>query len=210
AFFVTRAIKGSTGIPRPPLVTTPTAVLPTIAPTIVPSFKPVVTVTPFVAPVPAPAPIKSAPPKPIERTITINSVRPQFGVSIAVDGDPAASAAPGMKLTIDGLPHTLKFTCANDACEPEQRVFAAGDQPEAVDVAMKIKPALITIDGDPKGTYRVTEDPTISPRPGVPARVPMKGSRMVVHVVELTSGRTESATLLAGKETHVGFAQEAP
>ncbi len=211
AFFVTSAIKGSTGNARPVLVTTPSAVLPTIAPPLVPSFKPVVKVAPFVAPVPAPAPLKSAvPPKPIERTITINSVRPQFGVSIAVDGDPAASAAPGMKLTIDGLPHTLKFTCANDACEPEQRVFAAGDEPEAVDVAMKIKPGLLTIDGDPKGTYRITEDPTISPRPGVPARVPMKGSRMVVHIVELTSGRTESATLLAGKETHVGFAQEAP
>jgi serine/threonine-protein kinase len=212
AFFVTRAIKSASG-PRPDMfVTTPSAVLPHLVPSIVPSSRPVVSAPTFVAPVPAPAPIRSAivPPKPIERTITINSVRPQFGVSIAVDGDPAASAAPGMKLTIDGLPHTLKFTCANDACEPEQRAFAAGDQPEEVDVAMKIKPALLTIDGDPKGTYRVTEDPTISPRAGVPARVPMKGSRMVVHVVELTSGRTESATLLAGKETHVGFAQEAP
>jgi eukaryotic-like serine/threonine-protein kinase len=214
AFFVTRAIKGSPGITRPDvaLVTTPSAVLPILVPSGVPSSKPVVSARISAPPVPAPAPIRSAiaAPKAIERTITINSVRPQFGVSIAVDDAASASATSGMRVAIDGLPHTLKFTCANDACEPEQRALAAGDQPESLDVAMKIKPALLTIDGDPKGTYRVTEDPTISPRAGVPARVSMKGSRAVVHVVELTSGRTESATLLAGKETHVGFAQEAP
>jgi serine/threonine-protein kinase len=213
AFFVTRALKGLPGASRPEvLLTAPSTVLPRVLPSVVPSPKALVSTPTFVAPLPAPAPFRSAvvPPKPIERTIAINSVRPQFGVSIAVDGDPAAPASPGMKLSLDGQPHTLKFTCANDACEPEQRALMAGDQAESLDIAMKIKPALLTIDGDPKGTYRVTEDPTISPRPGVPARVPMKGSRMVVHVVELTSGRTESATLLAGKETHVGFAQEAP
>ncbi len=204
AFFVTRALRGKPVSLLPPKDTRPPAsavASASAAPSASVQPKPVALLAPLPAPAPAPRPAQ----KPAERHILVGSVRPPFGVTIAVDGEPAVEASPGLKITLDTQPHILKLTCARDACEPDQRALPGGDKDEAIDVVMRIRPAILTVVGDPEATYRIVEDPTVTLHAGAPMRVTMKQGSVPVQVVELPSNRTERVTLVAGKETRATF-----
>jgi len=164
-------------------------------------------IAPLPAPAPAPRPSASAKPQ-VQRSVVIRSVTPQFGVRIAVDGDPAVAASKDLRITLNGEEHALAFTCTPaDLCEPDQeRRIPVGDRDEVIDVVMKIKPALLTVEGDPQSSYHLREDPTISLRPGAPGTIPMgSNGRKYVHVVQLPSNRTESVSVIAGKPAFVSF-----
>jgi len=154
----------------------------------------------------------SAPKPAVSREIAFRSLMPQFGVKVAVDGEPRADAEVGGHITLDGQQHLLTFTCAQDACEPKDRVVPSGDAPMELEIALSIKPASLLVQGESGTSYTIQEQPTAMLRSGIPARVPMKGAKTSVHVVELPSGRSEQVTLLAGQQVEVTFtpAPEAP
>lgn len=148
----------------------------------------------------------------VSREVTFRSLMPQFGVKVAVDNEPKVDAEVGGHVTVDGSQHVLTFTCAQDACEPKERVLLSGDAPVELEVALSIKPASLLVQGESGTSYTIQEQPTVMLRSGVPTRVPMKGAKTSVHVVELPSGRSEQVTLLAGQQVEVSFAPapEAP
>ncbi len=154
-------------------------------------------------PIPKPLPSRAN----VKRTVTIGTLRPEFGVQIAVDGAPAADAQRGFHVTFDGDKHVLTFTCKADACAPYEKVFGIGEKDETIDVAMRILPATLTIkNADSGSSYRIVEEPTIAISAGVPATIPMDSARRVVHVVEYPSQRTATGRLQAGKEASADMA----
>ncbi len=142
------------------------------------------------------------------RHITLANVRPPFGVTVMIDQEAARGVTSGDVLTVDGRPHTLTFSCVHDACEVTRRPLLAGDANESLAISMAIRPALLVIEGHSGMTYQVTEEPTLAVHPGIPVRIPMRGSKYSVHVVELPSNRTLGVTLTAGQEKRVSFAEE--
>ena len=143
------------------------------------------------------------------REVIFRSLMPQFGIKVAVDGEGANNAEVGGHVMLDGQQHVLTFTCAQDACEPKQRVVAAGEGPLELEVVLSIKAAFLLVQGDPHVAYTIQEQPTVALRAGVPSRVPMNGAKTSVHVVELPSGRSEPVTLVAGQQVEVVFGREA-
>lgn len=152
-----------------------------------------------------PTAVHTSAPRKVDRTITIGTLRPPFGVKIALDGAAAADAQRGYHLTLDGDKHVLTFTCAADACAPLDRVVPGGDVDETIDVVMKVLPATLTITNPSVGfTYRIPEEPSVPVIAGTPSTVSMgESSRRVVHVTEYPSQRTLSVTLSAGKNSTV-------
>ena len=152
----------------------------------------------------------SVPIKPIKRDIVIGSMRPLYGVTVAVDGEPATVASVGLRIHVDNKPHTLTFACMNELCNPQQRLITGGETEETIVVFMSIKPATLVLEGNPQLTYRILEEPTVTLRPRIPVLVPMKSARYPVHVVELPSNRTMSVTLMAGQEKRLAFEAQEP
>jgi len=142
---------------------------------------------------------------PAARDIVFRSLVPQFGVKVAVDSELPADAEVGAHVTLDGQQHVLTFTCAQDACESKTRVVSAGEGSVELDVSLNIKPATLVVQGDPSTSYTIQEQPTVVLRSGVPSRVPMRGAKTSVHVLELPSGRSEAVTLVAGQQVEVLF-----
>jgi serine/threonine-protein kinase len=206
AFFITRAIRtrdvGTS--------TAPSAAL--SAPSAAPPPAPAITIPPpaptrSAAPPPAPGPVTRPPPaKPVERDVILGSVRPQFGVLVAVDDGEPSNALSGLRLTVDGKAHVLHFKCRQDMCEPITKTVEAGDAPEVtIAVAMNVRPAMLVIEGDPALSYGVEEFPSVTLRVGVPASIPVTRGNFVVHVVERPSGRRVSVSLDPGKERKAVF-----
>jgi len=139
------------------------------------------------------------------RDIVFRSFMPQFGIRVSVDGEPATEAEVGGHVTVDTQRHVLTFTCAQDACEPKQRVVAAAEANDELEVTLAIKAASLVVQGDAHASYTIQEQPTVMLRAGIQSRVPMNVSRATVHVVELPSGRTEPVTLSAGQQSEVVF-----
>jgi tRNA A-37 threonylcarbamoyl transferase component Bud32 len=166
---------------------------------------------PTAGPVPAPLPrnpgILAPVPRAALRDVVVTSVRPLFGVEVRVDGEAPQEVTAGLKISLDGRAHGLRFTCVNDACEPLEKAVPAGERDERMDVALGIRPASLLVDGDRSLNYQVAEEPAIVVRPGMPVRVPMRGSKMRITVIELPSGRTRSVALTAGKDARVSFAE---
>jgi len=216
AFFITGALRGRSRQSDPSAPSAAPSALATL---------PKATADDAVASAPRPSAVVSvaaSPPAPparvvpsvkpqIQRNVVIQSVTPQYGVRIAVDGDPAVAASKDLRITLNGDEHVLSFTCTPaELCEPDQqRRIAAGDRDDVIDVVMKIKPALLTVEGDSRSSYHLREDPTIVLRPGAPATIPMgSNGRKYVHVVELPSNRVESVPVVAGKPATVSFLGE--
>ncbi len=162
------------------------------------------------APLPAPPVVKPQPPptpKVIERALVFRSLRPANGVTLTLDGDPVARPTAGMKFTVTRDAHTIKLTCENDACEPDVRVIAAGEQDEVLDVALAIRPAMLVVDAEEGARFHLLEDPTIVFGARQVVRVPMKWASRKFNVVDLSApNRTEPVILKAGKESRVTFA----
>ncbi len=215
AFFVTRALKsfpvdapsldaGAITLVRPEPSALPVARL---DPTAAPSGSAPLLVAPL-APTVRLLAVPSAI-APTRRTITIAKIRPVAGVLVAVDGDPATEAASGKSITVDGKPHVLVFSCIEDLCDPQTRNIGAGDGDEAVEMDLKIKPAKLTIAGDPTRSYVIKEKPILSVNAGGTTDVPMTRKSETFHVRQLgTHEREVEVTLTAGQASRAVFGEE--
>ncbi len=207
-----RAVRAREDRARPVVDSTPS-----VSPKGIPSsVEPVPTVirsdvTPIasVAPIPS-TPIRVVlPPKVVMRQLGVSSVRPPFGVVVSVDGTGVQPVSAGMRFPLDSKGHVLRFSCANDYCEPEERTVSASESDESIKVALVLKPATLIVVGRAGQSYRVTEQPTLGVRSGAPTKVPMKAGKDVVHIVELPSNQERRVTLTAGAEARVEFSEGA-
>lgn len=182
------------------------------SPDTIPSASSVAVVVTNTARVPLPAPpvrMPAANPQPktaVERSLIIRTLRPPYGVTLSLDGEPVAQPVAGMKVSVNREPHTIKLTCANDACEPDVRTIAAGDSDEILDVALAIRPATLVVDAEGDARFQLREEPTIVFGAREVVRVPMRGAFTTMHVVDLNKpDRVETVTLSAGKQSSVSF-----
>jgi serine/threonine-protein kinase len=206
---------GSRAIVKPPRTEAPPSAasgVPIVRPTVVPAVVPPTSISAAVAaPRPAPPVVKPTPapvavPKPAERSLVFRSLRPAYGVTLTLDNEPVARPSAGMKLTVTRDAHTLKLTCDKDACEPDVRTIAAGEEDEVLDVALAIRAATLVVDGEDNERFQLREEPTIVFGPREVVRVPMKGAITTMHVVDLSSpDRVEEVKLSAGKQSRVTF-----
>ena len=217
AFFVTRALKAGQPVIGPAvdagavLVVRPepsTLLVARTDPSASPSGS-----AQLVAPVPLPITLRPVPMPsvlaPTRRTITIAKIRPVAGVLVAVDGDPAIEAASGKSITLDGKPHALVFSCIEDLCEPQTRQIGAGETDESVEMDLKIKPAKLTIAGDPTRSYVIKEKPILSVNAGGTTDVPMTRKSETFHVRQLGEHEREvTVTLTAGQVARAVFGEE--
>lgn len=200
--------------PTPPVVRVPESPSATGATVVTPpsprdsSPRPAVSLSAAV-PLPAPPVVKPpavVPPKPVERSLVIRTLRPPFGVTLTLDGEPVAQPTAGARLPMTRESHTVKLTCANDACEPDVRTIAASTEDEILDVSLTVRPATLVVDADGDRRFQLREDPTIVFGAREVVRVPMKGSLATMHVVDLAApDRVEAVTLTAGKQSRVSF-----
>ncbi len=176
---------------------------------------PVATAEPSITPTATPssatnAALPSRPPAPpparaIERVVTVASTWPHFGVLVAVDeGAPAEVTVP-YRIALDGKAHELHFACVSDVCEPRAVHVDEGAHEDALTIVLSVRPASLTVEGDPTLTYQVVEEPSVYLRAGVAAPVPMRQYKSSVHILELPSNRTREVPLTAGKEARVTF-----
>jgi eukaryotic-like serine/threonine-protein kinase len=212
AFFVTRALKagpaaapavdaGAIALVRPEPSTAPVV---RADPSASPSGSAPLVVAPPIPIALRPLPVASAA-APTRRTITIAKIRPVAGVLVAVDGDPAIEAASGKSITLDGKPHALVFSCIEDLCEPQTRNVAG----ESVEMDLKIKPAKLTIAGDPTRSYVIKEKPILSVNAGGTTDVPMTRKSELFHVRQLGEHEREvTVTLTAGQVARAVFSEE--
>jgi hypothetical protein len=156
-----------------------------------------------------PPPIKSAAPKPTDRAIVFASVKPENGVIVSVDGTSVLnSPPPNSKLTLDLQEHTLKFTCSQDFCVPQEKDIAAGDQGDTIAINLTIRPATLQVNGDVGSSYRITEEPELAVVAGTPVKVRMGSAYMTIHVVNLANNKSREYSLVAGKTLAVDFNSE--
>ncbi|MFO0678612.1 MAG: serine/threonine-protein kinase [Polyangiaceae bacterium] len=165
-------------------------------------------------PIPPPAPPNVRPaspaPKVVMRQVVVSGVRPPFGVLVSVDGSGEQPVSAGMRLPVDSKQHVLKFSCANDYCQPQERTIAANESDDSLKVSLDLKPAVLVVLGRSGQSYRLTEQPTLEVRPGAPTRVPMKAGKEAVHIVELPSNVSKRVTITAGAEARVEFSEGPP
>lgn len=141
-----------------------------------------------------------------KRNITIASLRPPFGVHMAIDGAPGAEPTNGLSFTVDDKAHVLTFTCQKDMCEPQTRRIEPGDKEESITVEMKILPAKITIEGDPSHSYGIEEIPSVSLASGATTEIPMTSGQKSVTVFDRNDpAKRQKAMLRAGQQEVASF-----
>jgi serine/threonine-protein kinase len=150
----------------------------------------------------APVATKSAPAKPVSRTITISTPNVANGVSVSVDGQPPRTAHE--PITLDDKSHTLELTCVADMCEPVTYTVQPGDKDQMVPILVKIRDAKIVVDGNPMNHYVLVER-GLDLRSGVAASISMRVATDSFRVKELESGEVRSVAVKAGQEAHVSF-----
>jgi hypothetical protein len=127
---------------------------------------------------------------------------------VALDRAVPVEIASGRSFSLNERPHMLIFSCIEDLCEPQTRSVGAGEADEAIEVELKIKPARLTVAGDPSKSYVIRELPQLSPQANVLLPVPMSRKSETVHVKELLSGREVAVTLTAGQAARASFGDE--
>jgi serine/threonine-protein kinase len=150
---------------------------------------------------PAPAPVKK------ERKIRIASLRPAFGVHLAIDGAPAPDPQQEQVLALDDKPHSLAFTCVDDMCEPKTIAVPAGDQDDAIAVSLRVPPASLVVEGDPTRSYRIDELPGVALAPGHPTEIPIVsgGARLITVFDVLDPSKKQTVKVQAGKQKTISF-----
>jgi hypothetical protein len=141
------------------------------------------------------------------RQLHLLSIHPPVGVEVAVDGDPPVSISAGANLPFDNRhAHHLDFSCVHDLCEPSKITIGAGSGDQDVDIALKIRPAHVQIEGNLDHRFMIQEDPTLgSACAGVDLTVPLETGQRVVHVIDLQTSRIIAVMLTAGRRTLVSF-----
>jgi hypothetical protein len=146
-------------------------------------------------------PLVAAPPKVIERTMSLD-LTPSMGVSVSVDGSSARDVTTGATLTLDGKAHSLSFACP--VCTPAVRDVGAGDKDDTLVVRLSIKPATLDIHGDGNKSYQIVQHPEIAVRAG-PNSVPMRSAYEIVTVQQIETQVSVPARLHAGSSVPVTF-----
>ncbi len=213
AFFLTSAFKThpiTSGDPPIHVVRPDPSIVPVVRVEPPPSTPPSATIA-----IPLPTtivkPAASTPsPSSARRTITLLKIRPVAGVLVAVDGDPATEASSGKTITLDTKPHALVFSCIEDLCKPQTRNVGVGEADENVEIELKIKPARLTIVGDPNKTFVITELPQLNPHANAAAiEVPLNRKSETFHVAQLgPDGKAERelpVTFSAGQPSRAVF-----
>jgi serine/threonine-protein kinase len=215
AYFVASAFKHSQ---TDPVETTPSTAR-TTAPSAQPSTAPT-TSEPVVSAVtserPPPqlgasrptTPSAAPPPTKKERYVTINSLKPPFGVYMSIDGAPPIELTQGKVLTFDDKEHNLAFTCAKkEWCAANARKLASGTEDEMFGVEMSILPARLVVEGDPGHFYILDEIPTFPLQiGGVANSIPMTSGEKTLHVYDRAEPqKRREVQLKAGQLSTVDF-----
>ena len=154
--------------------------------------------------VPIPAPPPTANGK--KRNVTITTLRPPFGVHMALDGAPQPDPHQDMTIVVDEKPHTLAFTCEKDMCEPRTIAIAAGDKNEQVPVELRILPAKLLVEGDVSHSYGIEELPNVTVAAGAETEVPMRAGQQSITVFDRSDPtQKRRGHLRAGKREVVSF-----
>jgi serine/threonine-protein kinase len=148
----------------------------------------------------------AAPPKK-QRKIRIASLRPAFGVHLAIDGAPAPDPQQEQILALDDKPHSLAFTCVDDMCEPKTIAVPAGDEDDAIAVSLRVPPASLVVEGDPTRSYRIDELPGVALAPGHPTEIPIVsgGARLITVFDVLDPSKKQTVKVQAGKQKTISF-----
>lgn len=161
------------------------------------------------------APVRPTPPPDVNapRVLTLAAVQPANGVFVAIDGAAKIPAVEQGALHVDRRAHRLVFSCANDLCEPAVQEIAAGEDDVTLsDVALRIHPARLVVEGESTHTYGIFELPNLVLTPGIEAEVPMiRGDRIVTVFdrVDPTVKKQEHK-LVANQRKVVTFASGSP
>jgi serine/threonine-protein kinase len=145
---------------------------------------------------------------PTNHTLSITHLMPPQGVMLALDEAPAARVQLNDTFPLDtSKEHTLVFTCAQDLCVPERRTIPAGTKDESVSVDLKIRPAILVVDGDPTKQYVIVEFPQINVQASQPVNVPsLSGADFDVTVKEgILAPNGKTVTLHPGQTSTVSF-----
>jgi serine/threonine-protein kinase len=168
----------------------------------------------IVAPRPAPPPPPPRPAvvkPPVQRKVTITSLRPQFDVAVAIDDAPPVDVTRGSAFTLDAKPHVFLFSCKHQECESATRAVAAGEEPEVpLVVELALKPAHLVVNGDPTHVYGLKELPDLTITAQVPASIPLAKGNVRVRVVDRNTEEERKVWLNPAKTTQVDFTAPAP
>ena len=146
-------------------------------------------------------PTATQPPKPVERTITLD-LAPPMGVRLVLDGAAPQAVVAGQSLTLDGKPHTLSFDCP--VCTTVERDVGAGADSQTLVVRLSIKDATLEIRGEVGRTYQIAEHPNVPVHAGVNP-VAMSGEYESVTVKQMETGTTVPVRLHAGHAVQAAF-----
>jgi hypothetical protein len=140
------------------------------------------------------------------RQLHMRSLSPPNGVEVTIDGEPKVPISVGAALTFDSRAHRLKFYCIADLCEPAEVAIAPRSGDQDIDLALKIRPARVQIEGNLDHRFMIQEDPSLgSACAGVELKVPLESGQRVVHVIDLQTSRSIAVVLTAGHTTLVSF-----
>ena len=122
------------------------------------------------------------------------------------DGAPTRVQS-GDSISVDAAKeHTIVFTCAQDLCIPERRNVAVGTKEESLSIELRIRPAVLVVEGDPGKQYVIVERPQISVVVGQAVSVPASsGADFDVSVKEIGSDQAKTVTLHPGQTSTVSF-----
>jgi serine/threonine protein kinase len=215
AYFTARALKGE---PITPTSADPRAVVSAPTQSVAPRVRPrpvtVGTTAPSsehplvaaIGPTKGTPSVSAPPPATKKRNVTLASLRPPFGVHMAVDSASAPDPSQGEVLTLDDKAHALTFSCESDMCEPRTISVPAGDRDESVSVELHVLPAKLLVDGDPSHSYSIEEMPTVVLGSGVATDIPMVSGKREVTVFDRTDpAQRKRASLRAGQKLSVSF-----
>jgi serine/threonine-protein kinase len=148
-----------------------------------------------------------AQPRAVERQLTLD-MKPPMGVSVSVDDEPAREVSTGDRLTLDGKPHALVFSCprrgGDDPCVAVRLTVPAGDGDDRLVVSVPVKPATLVVEGDVAKTYQIVQHPEISIRAGKNT-ISLKSAYEPVTVREIETGDSVSVRLEAGQTVPAAF-----
>ena len=139
------------------------------------------------------------------RMLRLGVVVPGAGVLVSVDGAAPVAVREGETLPLSNARHELKYSCVQDMCVPQSRRVAAGASEVVGDVRLSVRPATLTVDGDPNHGYSAVERPNLALRSGASVTVAMSQGVQVLTVVQDASGERRDVVLRAGQASVVKF-----
>jgi serine/threonine-protein kinase len=150
---------------------------------------------------------KPAAPRPVRRDVIVDSLTPAFGVIFSLDGALPRPAHEGNVFTLtDDHAHELRFTCQQNLCEPRRVDVQPGQADVHLgDFRLRIRDAILVVDGNPVNHYIINEFPQTACRSGTPVTLPMQRRDEGVHVRELETNKVQLAPITAGQLAHVAF-----